>query len=409
VKTIWLVNYYAMPPELESRLRTIKFAYYLKKEGYNVRIIGSSAMHNKNMNLINSNLSFIEKSYDGIDFIHIKAPSYSSNGMNRFLSLFIFHMRLHLLRKKITKPDIIVHTALPPFGNITVYTARSLGAKYIVEVLDLWPESFVAYGLISKKNPILYLAYAAEKWLYAKADELVFSMEGGRNYIKDKKWDIESGGPVETSKVHYINNGVDLSEYDYFLKNYDFFDPDLADDSFKVIYLGSIRLANNIQLLIDAAVHLKSESNIKILIYGDGEDRLTLEEYAKSKNASNVLFKQKWISPEYVPSLLSKSSLNILNYRPNSVEKYGGSQSKLFQYLASGKPICSNLQYGNSIITQYSLGISKSFSSSTEYANAILTISRMGDQDIERINVESRRIAQKYDYQLHTKSLIKLF
>ena len=31
MKKIWLVNHYAMPPELEPRLRTIKFAEYLTK------------------------------------------------------------------------------------------------------------------------------------------------------------------------------------------------------------------------------------------------------------------------------------------------------------------------------------------------------------------------------------------
>jgi glycosyltransferase involved in cell wall biosynthesis len=192
-------------------------------------------------------------------------------------------------------------------------------------------------------------------------------------------------------------------------KNFDFYDPDLLDDSFRVVYLGSIRLVNNIQLLIDAAAHLKSFSHIKFLIYGDGEDRSSMEDYVKSKSITNIKFKQKWINPEYVPFLLSKSSLNILNYRPNSVEKYGGSQSKLFQYLASGKPICSNLQYGNSLITQFNLGISKSFSSSEEYAEAILSISRMGENEFRRISLESRKLAEKFDYQSHTKELMKLF
>lgn len=408
MKTIWLVNYYAMPPKLESRLRTIKFAYYLKKEGYNVRIIGSSAMHNKKINLIEDRCSFIETSYDGIDFIHIKSPSYNSNGMIRFLSLVVFHLRLHILRRRFTRPDVIIHTALPPFGNITFFTARSLGAKYIVEVLDLWPESFVAFGLISRNNPLLSLAYRAERWLYSKADEIVFSMEGGKEYIRDKKWDIDSGGKINLIKVHYINNGVDIAEFDYFKENFEFDDPDLLDDSFKVVYLGSIRLANNIRLLIDAAVYLKSASHIKILIYGDGEDRASLENYIESESIRNVKFKQKWIDPKYVPFVLSKGSLNILNYRSNSVEKYGGSQSKFFQYLASGKPICSNLQYGNSLIAKHKLGISKSFSSPEEYAEAILSISKMGKSDYERICIESRELAEQFDYPLLTKKLEEL-
>jgi glycosyltransferase involved in cell wall biosynthesis len=408
MKTIWLVNYYAMPPKLESRLRTIKFAYYLKKQGYTVRIIGSSAMHNKEINLIEGNCRFIETSYDGIDFIHIKTLSYRNNGVFRFLSLLVFHFRLHILRKRFPRPDVLIHTALPPFGNVTFFTARSLGAKYIVEVLDLWPESFVAFGLISRGNPLLALAYWAERWLYTKADEVVFSMEGGRDYIMDKKWDIDSGGRINLKKVHYINNGVDIAEFDYYKENFEFEDTDLLDDSFRVVYLGSIRLANNIRLLLDAAINLESADNIKFLIYGDGEERVSLENYCKLKSISNVVFKEKWIDPKYVPFVLSRSSLNILNYRPNSVEKYGGSQSKLFQYLASGKPICSNLEYGNSLVANHNLGISRSFASPEDYAEAILSISRMGKSDYDRICVKSREVAEQFDYQLLTMKLQKL-
>ena len=51
-KRIWLVNQYAMPPRLESRLRTIKFAHYLQKAGYEVTIFASSIMHNMDIDLI---------------------------------------------------------------------------------------------------------------------------------------------------------------------------------------------------------------------------------------------------------------------------------------------------------------------------------------------------------------------
>jgi len=408
MKTIWLVNYYAMPPKLESRLRTIKFAYYLKKKGHNVRIIGSSAMHNKEMNLIGDGSRFLEISYDGIDFIHIKTPSYRNNGILRFLSLLVFHFRLHILRKRFTRPDVIVHTALPPFGNITICTARRLGAKYIAEVLDLWPESFVAFGLINKRNPLLALAYRAERWLYLKADEVVFSMEGGIDYIRDKKWDFDSGGNINLNKVHYINNGVDIAEFNHNMENYKLEDTDLNDNSFRVVYLGSIRLANDIRLLIDAANYLKKYSNIKFLIYGDGEEREFLEKYVASESIINVKFKQKWIDPQFVPFVLSRSSLNILNYRANSVEKYGGSQSKLFQYLASGKPICSNLQYGNSLINQHNLGMSMSFSTPQEYAEAILTISKKDSDELERICIDSRELAKQFDYKALANKLEEL-
>ena len=95
-KKIWIVNYYAMPQEHESRLRAIKFAQYLNDAGYQTKIISSSFLHNKDVNLISNGLSFVEKSYNGLDFIHINIKSYSTNSFYRFWSLLIFHLKLHL-------------------------------------------------------------------------------------------------------------------------------------------------------------------------------------------------------------------------------------------------------------------------------------------------------------------------
>jgi hypothetical protein len=52
MKRVWLINQYAMPPELESRLRTIKFAQYLTQKGYDVTVFASSVMHNMDIDLM---------------------------------------------------------------------------------------------------------------------------------------------------------------------------------------------------------------------------------------------------------------------------------------------------------------------------------------------------------------------
>ncbi|MBA4258958.1 MAG: glycosyltransferase WbuB [Chitinophaga sp.] len=398
-KTIWLVNYYAMPPEHESRLRTIKFAQYLKKLGYNTIVISSSNLHNKEINLIDDDSKFKFANFDGIDFILLNTLKYQSNSLKRFISLFLFHLKLHLLSKKFPKPDFVVHTCLPPFGNISYFTARKFKAKYIAEVLDLWPESFVTFGLIKPSNPLLGLLYYAEKFIYKKADALVFSMEGGIDYLRNKKWLKSQGGPVSDEKVFYINNGVDLADFDYFKSNFKIEDADLENDAFfRVVYIGSIRHANNVQRLVEAAVILQKHTQVKILIYGDGGERQTLIDYCNENNLQNVLFKNKWVEPKYVPYILSKSSLNILNYFPNEIFQYGGSQSKSFQYMASAKPICSNLQMGYCPITKYHLGISKEFNSSAEYANAIEYFISLDPNEYQQLCRNAREAAKYYDY-----------
>ncbi len=398
-KTIWLVNYYAMPPEHESRLRTIKFAQYLKKLGYDTIVVSSSNLHNKEINLIDDTSKFKFANYDGIDFILLKTLKYRSNSLKRFISLFQFHLKLHFFSKKFPKPDFIVHTCLPPFGNITYFTARMLKAKYIAEVLDLWPESFVTFGLIKSSNPMLGLLYYAEKFIYKKADALVFSMEGGIDYLRNKKWLKSQGGSILDDKVFYVNNGVDLADFDYFKTNFKIKDPDLENEGFfRVVYIGSIRHANNVKRLVEAATILQHHQQVKILIYGDGGERQSLIDYCKDNQLNNVLFKDKWVEPKYVPYILSKSSLNILNYFPNEIFQYGGSQSKSFQYMASAKPICSNLRMGYCPITKYHLGISKEFHSAEEYANAIEYFISLDSNEYQKLCKNAREASKHYDY-----------
>jgi glycosyltransferase involved in cell wall biosynthesis len=407
---IWLVNQYAMPPELESRLRTIKFARYLTDMGYDVTIFASSIMHNMDIDLITDNSPYLEKQYDGLKFVHIKTKQYNNNGLMRVIGMIQFPIKLYFIRKKFSKPDIFIQTTTVPFSNFLYFCAKNLKAKYIIEVLDLWPEMFVDLELMTKRNPLLFFLYRAERWLYKKADKVVFSMEGGKDYIVDKKWNTENGGPIDVRKISYINNGVDLNDFNDFKEKYILEDSDLKNDNLKkVIYLGSIRLANDLKELIDAAEILKDQSNIKFLLYGDGEDREPLKRYCKEKKLENIIFKQKWINPHYVPYVLSKSSVNILNYKSGNFGKYGGSQSKLFQYLASGRPVCSNLNMMYCLINKHNLGISKEFNSAEEYAKAILSLLNMDQKSLNEMSMRMQEVVKEYDYLYLTKKLVQLF
>ncbi len=398
-----------MPPKYEPRIQTLKKAQYLREFGHDVTIIAGSYLHNTDINLINDNRKYIETTYDELKYIFIKTSNYKGNGLKRIYNLIEFPIKFLMYYRKFNKPDVIAHLATVPFGNIIYFSAKKLKAKFIVDIVDLWPETFVALGLVSKKNPLVKLAYWAEKWLYKKADEIVFSMEGGKDYIIEKGWNKEAGGPVDLNKVNYINNGVDLTDFEINKQKYQINDADLNNDSlFKIIYLGSIRLNNNIKLLVDAAALLIDKPKIKFLIYGDGDDRIFLEKYCEDNKISNVIFKQKWVEPKYVPYILSKSFLNILNYLPSSITRFGGSQSKSFQYMASGKPICCNIQMAYCPITKYKLGIAKKFETSEEYAEAILSFVNMKTDEYNQICKNAKNAAGKYDYSKLTAKFEKL-
>lgn len=409
-KTVWIVNKHSRPPEYETHFRYIKYAQYLKDNGYDVKIICASYMHNINIELIAGDYNSLEKVYDGLEYVLLKTLPYKGNGIKRIYSLYQFTNRVINLINNSNKPDIIIHTSNTPFTNKLCSYSKKNKIKYIAEVLDLWPESFVSFGLLSKRNPFMKIAYRMEKWLYSNADNVVFSMEGGKNYILDKKWDKQSNqGLIDLNKLLYINNSVDLSDYNTIRLNNDF-DASYLDnkDVFNVVYIGSISLANNIRALIEAAELLQGNSRIKFFIFGDGSERDILEEYSIKNNISNVSFKEKRIDYKYVPSLLSKSSLNILNFQQSDIERYGGCQGKLFNYIASAKPICSNVEMGFCLIKKHKLGIAKDFKSSKDYAAAILEMSELDIKDYNAMCDRVKSVSEEYDFRKQAKKLIDI-
>ncbi len=408
IKNIWLVNKYAMPPQYESRLRTIKFAHYLQEMGYRVTIFGSSVMHNMGLDLIEGKEKFVERQYEDLHFVHIKSCQYKKTaGVSRVWSDIQFHYRLVSLMKNYPHPDLIVADTFPLFTNPLLDYCKKNGIFYITQMQDWWPDDFVDFGLVSANNPIMKFLFWRAKKNYVESDACVFSIEGRYEYFKDKKWNKEQGGPVDLSKMHYINNGVDLHDFDTWVSQYTLDDEDLKSGKKKIIYLGSVRLANNIGQFIKSAELLKERDDVEFLVYGNGGDRVPLEEYCQKHQLSNVKFKEKWIDPKYVPYVLSQSYLNILNYT-KGFGKYGISSSKMFQYMAAGKPIVCNVDIMYSAIVKDNIGVCHDMKDDQEYADAIRSILDLPEEEYIAMCKRAREAAKEYDYPYLAKQMVEV-
>lgn len=398
MKKIWIVNYYTVPPEDVSNPRHIKIAKYLMDKGFDLTIFCSNYNNRKQSDYIENCKKYGERVYNGIKFIHIDVCKYGNSSLLRAFSIFQFGYRLLRFRKKFEKPDIIYQNIHNPFDFLVSTCALRLKSKYIAEAWDLWPAAFVKHGILKENSIITKLAYHFEYLFYRRADAIILTMEGGENYFRSHKWSTDAGGKVDLKKLYNINNGVDIEEFYKNVANYDYQSEELSDKSlFKVVYLGSIKLVNNVKQIIDVAACLKKYTNIVFFIFGDGNERDALEEYCKNNEISNVRFMDRRVPFEYVPSILVRSSLNLLNYR-KVTGKMGSSSGKYFLYLASGKPICSNVEPSPNLIRENNLGVSKNFSSLQEYANAILSIYNLPAEEYENMCCRVKKTAEMYDY-----------
>ena len=404
-KVIWIVNEYNGPEGFRTRQSIL--CQHLIEAGYDAYVISGSVEHKTGGNTMlgKEKLKYVET--DDAKFFVIKTSSYKRN-YERVLVSLQFQHRIWKLRNQLPKPDVIVSDFAGLFGNVSLRWRKKYGTKIIFDILDLWPEGFVDMGYLKKNSFITKVLYNMEHKSYREADGIIFSFQGGRDYIIDKGWSKETGGDVDTSNIGYLNNGVDLETVDRSAKVNILEDADLETNKFKAVYLGSISAFNGLDVLVEAAKVLQDRhvEDISILIYGCGNQEERLKMLSKSYDLRNLKFKGK-LDKKYALSLLSQSDLNLFTFKDTHLLKYGVSPNKLFMYFASGKPVLSMIRPAYDLVEEKKCGVSVN-NNPEEVADAIIRMSRLDKETYESFCVNARNTAEEFDYKKLVKELIRM-
>ena len=404
------MNHYANEMYRNEGGRHYSFAQELLKKGYSPTIICASSFHNKEDFLSFDGPFWVDKK-NGVTFVFIKTPIAINNGIDRIKNMVSFYLKTRFYAKKIAQktetPDVILASSVHPLTLVAgIQIAKKFNIKCICEVRDLWPEAIFSYSKkVSEDSFFGKLLIRGEHWIYIKAHALIFTKEGDIDYLKEHQWLTSQKGDVDDEKCFYINNGVDIEKFEENARENVLIDEDLDVDSFTVLYAGSIRPVNNIGKLVEAASYLQKK-NIQILVYGDGNEKNQLEAIVENKNLNNIIFKG-YVKKKYIPYILSKSNLNILNYSQDEYNwSRGNSSNKLFEYLASGTPILATVKMGYSIIDRYNCGIELFNPSGETIANEILKFESMDEGEYLRLCYNARNASKEFDFEILTDKLV---
>ena len=401
---IWLINHYAVPPQYYPLARQTYFAKYLMAMGHTVTIFAASTVHNSTQNLITDGRLWRKETVNDINYVYINCRNYNGNGLKRVFNICEFAYKLPGICKLFSKPDAIVATSMPPTScAVGIYLARKYRCKGIAEIADLWPESLIEYGIAGPKNPIVLALRRLERWIYCNADAVIFTCEGGYDYIAEQKWQ----SMIPRSKVHYINNGVDLELFRYNRDHFQIEDADLCNsDRYKVVYVGSIRQVNNLGLLLDAA-KMVTDPDIQFLIWGDGSEREMLEQRVRSDKISNVIFKGR-VDKKYIPYIVSKADINLIHNSPQKLFRFGISFNKIFDYMAAGKPMLADFPCVHNPAVQ--VGACRSVDDPTpeNIARALIDIKHLPQADYSAMCKNAERGAEQFDFKNLTTMLLEV-
>lgn len=310
----------------ENRLKPIK--EYLIGIGYDVEIILSDFEH--------INKTYISNPNPECNYIHV--PRYNTNiSIQRIWSHICFGKQVSFLLKKL-QPDLI-YQVLPP-NNTACYCAKYKKqhpeCKYIVDVIDLWPES-LPLSCLRKTFP-------AKIWADFRNESLKLAnhvfLECG--LYKEKLKDVVPN-LKEKSSVLYLFKKQTTKERELVLKTIEEYEIIKAKfpNKIRMAYLGSINNIIDVDGICDVVKNfLNNGQEVEVRIIGEGQSRNSFLKALESSGAEVNYYGKIFDENEKIKILgICDFGLNMM--KDNIIV---GLTIKSIDYFSMGLPIINNIK-----------------------------------------------------------------
>lgn len=393
---IWILNHYAVAPHTIGGTRHFDLARQLIKEGHNVRIFASSFNHFERKEAVTykgGNLK--DEIIDEVNFTWIKTPPYG-NPLKRLINIAMFSYRLNKIIKKMLKreiPDLIIGSSVHPLTALVgLKNSKKVKSLFYFEERDLWPQTFIDFGMISEKNFISKILFSIEKKLYRESDRVIFLFEKAHEYA------ISKG--LSNHKPLYLPNGYNSERVERLKETAEL---NCLIDTFKnkklCMYVGSFGEANHLLPLIELVEKMQEENEYHFLFVGGGALKAGLIECSQKLGLENITFLDP-IPKDQIPYLLSHAHCGLISMKDSPLYNWGFSMNKIYDYLSLGLPIIAfsnlkdlgNLKNSQGIINSDSLDILK---------EAILTASDIDRKAIKKFAYDN------YSWDILSKGLLR--
>lgn len=339
----------------------------LNKLGHKTKVVASavSHLHTRSPEL---NALCKHEMVEGVQYLWVRGRKYtSSRSLGRIYSLVQFALALIPVFFKIRheRPDAIIFSSPPPFAFPVVWVyAKLKRAKLIFEVRDIWPRTLIDLGSYSKKNPLIMALQSIETFAYRRSDLIVSVLKHLEKHVAEVC--PELGG----HKIRYLPNGIECQE-----------DPiaagqrpiEIPSGAFVIGYAGTIGIANENILLLQAALTLKNHPDIWFVFIGEGGEKDRLQEFARRNQLTQVLFLAP-VAKREILKHISYFDAGFLGAKNVPLYQFGISANKIFDYMLARLPILMAIHSGHDIVKEADCGEMISSGNSDDLAQAILRL-----------------------------------
>lgn len=253
----------------------------------------------------------------------------------RVLSWISYFITALFASLRAPRPEVVYASSPHLLAGLAGYVvARVRRTPLILEVRDLWPRVLVEMGVLQETSRLYRALLCLESFLYRKADAIVVLTRGVKEVLAAKG--------IPRGRIWLLPNGADPEDFsppapkEELRKRYGF-------DGVVFAYTGAHGPANALELLLDAAAELVDElPEVRFVLVGDGPSKQALVERAHRQAQGNVRFLAP-VPKNEMPALLGAVDVGVHVLAPVPLFSYGVSPNKIFDYMAAGLPVLTNV------------------------------------------------------------------
>lgn len=310
---------------------------------------------------------------------------------------------IFVLKSLTVKADLIFVQSTPPTqGLMAAIIKRLKHIPFVYNLQDVFPDSLVGLGMTNEKSLVWRIGKKIELITYRNADNIIVISDAIRDNIRKKG--------VPDNKIHRIYNWVNVEnvfpvkrEENPVYERYK-----IEKEKFNIVYAGNLGYAQNIEAILNIAYELKSNEDIRFIIFGEGAQKQYYMDRASEKGLSNITF-LPLLPYDEVSYVYSLGDICMLTCKKG----FGKSAmpSKMWNIMACGSPVLAIFDSESDvehIVKDENIGY---FVDTEEYLDAVEIINKAKENKKELIEKgKNARLAveKKYCSQMAVKEYYKV-
>ena len=333
---------------------------------------------------------------EGVNVVRVPMfPDHSKSVKRRALSYASFAASASLFGPFLVgRPDLVwIHHPPLTTGLAGWWVSQLIGAPFVYEVHDLWPETLVSSGMVRESKVTAAIRKACDA-LHDWSAAVVVTSPGMKSHL------VSQG--VARDKLHVLPQWADEGALLPVERDAGFGEEFGLTGKFNVMFTGNVGAAQELDTVLDTAARMRGVEGLQFVVVGAGLELERLQARATAEDLHNVLFLGQH-PRELMPHFFSWADALLVTLRDDPLFAITV-PSKLQAYLHAGRPVlCGVAGDAADVVSRAGCGLTFPPGDHRALASAVQIVTAMAPDARDQMGARGRRY---YDQSFSQDSLV---